>query len=114
MLERQRCAFLKDGPPALADCKARLKRLRAAVLAHRGEVAEAVSADFGYRSRRETDLMEIVGIIQATDYLLRNLKRFMRPECRHVGLFYRNGRAYVEYQLKGVGGVMAPWTIRSP
>lgn len=109
LLGRQRSAFLMDGPPALADRKARLKRLRTAVLTHRGEVAEAVSADFGHRSHHETDLMEIVGVIQAIDYLIRNLRRFMKPERRHVGLFYRAGRAYVEYQPKGVIGVMAPW-----
>ena len=109
LLGRQRSAFLKDGPPTLADRKARLKRLRAAVLAHRREVAEAVSADFGHRSHHETDLMEIVGAIQTIDYLIRNLRRFMKPERRHVGLFYRTGRAYVEYQPKGVIGVMAPW-----
>lgn len=109
LLGRQRSAFLKDGPPSLADRKARLKRLRSAVLAHRHAVAEAISADFGHRSRHETDLMEIVGVIQTIDYLIRNLRRFMKPERRHVGLFYRAGRAYVEYQPKGVIGVMAPW-----
>ena len=48
-------------------------------------------------------------MVQAIDYLVRNLRRFMKRERRHVGLFYRAGRAYVEYQPKGVIGVMAPW-----
>lgn len=109
LLTRQRSASLKDGPPTLADRKARLKRLRTAVLAHRRTVTEAISADFGHRSHHETDLMEIVGVTQTIDYLIRNLRRFMKPERRHVGLFYRAGRAYVEYQPKGVIGVMAPW-----
>lgn len=109
LLARQRDAFLEDGPPGLAQRKARLARLRAATLAHRSELKEAVSADFGHRSDHETDIMELAGVIQAIDYLRRNLRRFMRRERRHVGLFYRNGRAYVEYQPKGVVGVMAPW-----
>jgi len=109
LLGRQRSTFLKEGSPTLADRKARLKRLRSAVLAHRRAVAEAISADFGHRSRHETDIMETVGVIQTVDYLIRNLRRFMKPERRHVGLFYRAGRAYVEYQPKGVIGVMAPW-----
>ncbi len=46
--------------------------------------------------------------MQAIDYLLRHLKRFMQPERRHVALPYRAGR-YVQYQPKGVIGVMAPW-----
>ncbi|WP_411032801.1 coniferyl aldehyde dehydrogenase [Shinella sp. BYT-45] len=109
VLDRQRSAFLKDGPPSFRDRKDRLARLRAAVLAHRAAIQEAISADFGHRSRHETDLMELFGVIQSIDYLARNLRRFMKPERRHVGLFYRAGRAYVDYQPKGVVGVMAPW-----
>ena len=109
LLDGQRRAFLREGPPDIRQRKAALARLRAAVLAHRARVAEAISADFGHRSRHETDLMEVFGVVQSIDYLRRNLSRFMKPERRHVGLFYRAGRAYVEYQPKGVVGVMAPW-----
>ena len=109
LLERQRAAFVGEGPPGLDERKRRLKRLRAAVLAHRAAIGEAISADFGHRSRHETDLMEVLGVVQAIDYLSRKLRRFMKPERRHVGLFYRAGRAHVEYQPKGVVGVMAPW-----
>ena len=58
--------------------KERLARLRAVVLAYRSEVEEAVSADFGHRSRHETAIMELVGVIQAIDYLTRNLRRFTK------------------------------------
>lgn len=109
LLDRQRAAFLKEARADHDQRKARLARLRAAVLAYRSEVEEAISADFGHRSRHETGIMELVGVIQAIDYLTRNLRRFMRPERRHVGFIYRSGRAYVEYQPKGVVGVMAPW-----
>ena len=51
--------------------------------------------------------------MQAIDYLLRHLKRFMQPERRHVALPYQAGRAYVQYQPKGVIGVMAPWNYPS-
>lgn len=109
LLQRQRSAFLHDGPPGLPLRKARLARLRAAVLAHREVLKDAVSADFGHRSRHETDMMELAAVIQAIDYLSSHLRRFMKRERRHVHLFYRAGRAYVEYQPLGVVGVMAPW-----
>ena len=109
LLERQRAAFLRDGPPGAALRRQRLKRLRAAVLAHRRALKDAVDADFGHRSRHETDILELLVVVQAIDYLTRRLRRFMRPERRHVGLTYRMGRAWVEYQPKGVVGVMAPW-----
>ncbi|MFT0171433.1 coniferyl aldehyde dehydrogenase [Paraburkholderia mimosarum] len=109
MLRRQRVAFTSEGPPSLAQRKARLTRLRAVVLTYRDAVKEAISADFGHRSHHETDIMELVGVIQSIDYLTRNLRRFMKPQPRHVGIAYRSGRAWVEYQPKGVVGVMAPW-----
>ncbi|WP_454806801.1 coniferyl aldehyde dehydrogenase [Paraburkholderia fungorum] len=109
LLIRQRNAFIQDGPPDLAVRKARLARLRAAVLAHREAIKDAVSADFGNRSRHETDIMELSCVIQAIDYLSSHLRRFMKRERRHVHFFYRAARAYVEYQPLGVVGVMAPW-----
>lgn len=109
LLGRQRSAFLHDGPPGLALRKARLARLRAAVLAHREALKDAVSADFGNRSRHETDIMELACVVQAIDYLCSHLRRFMKRERRHVHFFYRAARAYVEYQPLGVVGVMAPW-----
>lgn len=109
ILRDQRTAFLRDSSPGIAERKARLARLRVTVLSHRTALCKAVDADFGRRSYYETDLMEIVGVIQAIDYLTRNLHRFMRPEKRHVSLVYQGGRAQIIWQPKGVIGVMAPW-----
>lgn len=109
LLAMQRSAFLRAGAPSLRQRRERLARLRAIVLAHREAVETAISADFGNRSRHETAILELVGVIQAIDYLSGNLRRFMKPERRHVGISYRSGRAHVEYQPKGVIGIMAPW-----
>ncbi|MCC7253196.1 coniferyl aldehyde dehydrogenase [Hyphomicrobium sp.] len=108
-LARQRAAFLRDGPPTLAQRRADLKTLRAAVLARRTEIERAIDADFGHRSRHETATMEILPLVQGIDYLHRNLRRFMAPQRRHVALSFRFGSARVEYQPLGVIGIMAPW-----
>ena len=109
LLYRQRRAFMNEGPPSLLHRKAQLARLRAAVLEHRDALKDAVSADFGNRSRHETDIMELACVIQSIDYLCGNLRRFMKRQRRHVHLFYLSARAYVEYQPLGVVGVMSPW-----
>ncbi|RWR04119.1 coniferyl aldehyde dehydrogenase [Paenirhodobacter populi] len=109
ILALQRAAFLRDGPPALDRRRADLKALRAAVLARRSEIENALNADFGHRSRHETAIMEIFPLAAGIDYLRRNLRRFMRPSRRHVALTMRFGRARVEYQPLGVIGIMAPW-----
>ena len=99
-LAAQRHAFLRDGAPTIAQRKATLRRLRSAILAQRGALTAAVSADFGHRSPYETDILEILVTVQAIDYLLRNLKRFMQPERRHVALRTRPGAPTCNTNLK--------------
>lgn len=109
ILARQRAAFLNDGPPTLAQRKADLKKLRAAIIGNRSLIEAALKADFGHRSRHETAIMEMVPLVQGIDYLSRNLRRFMRPQRRHVALTFRLAGARVEYQPLGVIGIVAPW-----
>jgi len=106
---RQRAAFLRHGPPSLTERRASLKKLRMALLARRVDLEAAINADFGHRSRHETAIMEMLGLIWGIDYLHRNLRRFMRRERRHVALPMRLARAHVEYQPLGVVGIVAPW-----
>jgi coniferyl-aldehyde dehydrogenase len=109
LLQRQRDAFLSEGAPDLQRRRDALSRLRTALLKRRRDLARAISEDFSHRSRHETDILELVVTVQAIDYLQRNLRRFMRPEPRRVALTYRAGSAWVQYQPKGVIGIMAPW-----
>ncbi|MEW9899330.1 coniferyl aldehyde dehydrogenase [Chitinivorax sp. PXF-14] len=109
LIARQRDAYLAAGIPSLHERKQQLARLRRAVIWHRHELEDSISTDFGHRSRHETSIMELVGVVQAIDYLSKNLRKFMKRERRHVALFHRFGRAFIEYQPKGVIGVMSPW-----
>ena len=108
-LARQRAAFLREGAPSLAERRARLKRLRAALLTRREELEAALDADFGHRSRHETAIMEMLPVTWGIDYLHKRLPRFMRPERRHVALPMRFARSHVEYQPLGVVGIVVPW-----
>lgn len=72
-------------------------------------LADAISRDFGHRSRHETRLLEIFPAIEGIRYARRNLRRWMRPERRHVSLWFRPGRAQVLYQPLGVVGIIVPW-----
>ena len=109
ILAKQRSAFLAYGPPSLAERRANLKKLRAALLGRRADFEAALDADFGHRSRHETSIMEILVLIWGIDYLHKSLRRFMRGERRHVALPMLLARARVEYQPLGVIGIMAPW-----
>lgn len=109
ILALQRAAFLDHGAPTLAQRRASLETLRGAILQHKDAFADAISEDFGHRSRHETVLMEILTLVMGIDYLHSKLRRFMRPTRRAVPLTLRMGRARVEYQPLGVIGIMSPW-----
>jgi coniferyl-aldehyde dehydrogenase len=109
ILRAQRAAYLRDGAPSLAARRNDLRNLKAALLARRSDIEEAINTDFGHRSRHETALMELVSVVQGIDYLRRNLRRFMRPTRRHIDLPLRFGSNHIEYQPLGVVGVISPW-----
>ena len=109
ILANQRIAFLRDGPPTLEQRRDDLKKFKLAMIARRREIEEAINTDFGHRSRHETAIVEIIGVIEGLKYLSSNLKKFMAPSKRNVALHMRFGSARVEYQPLGVVGVIAPW-----
>ena len=97
ILAAQRAAYLLDGAPSLTKRRSDLKKFKAAMLARRSAIEEAIDTDFGHRSRHETALMEIVGVVQGIDYLARNLRRVMRPARRRIALDMRFGSNRIEY-----------------
>ncbi len=109
MLDRQRTAFLRDGPPSLAQRRSDLMKLKDAVLAHREEFVTAINADFGHRSGQETSLLEMAPIVEGVKYLHRKLPGWMRPEKRRVALHFLPGSTRVVYQPLGVIGIISPW-----
>jgi hypothetical protein len=109
ILQVQRAAYLRDGAPSLAARRSDLNNLKSALIARRSAIEEAINTDFGHRSRHETAMMELVGVVQGIDYLQRNLRQFMRPTRRRIALPLRFGSNRVEYQPLGVVGVISPW-----
>jgi acyl-CoA reductase-like NAD-dependent aldehyde dehydrogenase len=73
------------------------------------EFEEAVSADFGGRSRHETRLAEIYFVLSAIKYIRAHLRSWMKPRGRGVPFILLPGRAKIAFQPLGVVGVIAPW-----
>ncbi|MBS0234720.1 MAG: coniferyl aldehyde dehydrogenase [Proteobacteria bacterium] len=109
LLGKQRAAFLREGPPSAAQRRADLLKLKRGLLARRPVFEAALSKDFGYRSAYETRIMEIIPVIQAVNYLRRNVSKWMRPERRRVALHFLPASARVIYQPLGVVGIVSPW-----
>ena len=109
ILDRQRAAFLRDGPPSLAERRRDLKKLKKAILAREEAFVAALDHDFGHRSRQETMLFDIGSTVGAINYLHSNVARWMRPEPRGVAMVFLPGSNRVIYQPLGVIGIVSPW-----
>jgi coniferyl-aldehyde dehydrogenase len=109
VLAAQREAFLRDGAPSLQRRRSDLLKLKKGILAHRRHFEAAIKADFGHRSAYETAIMEIMPTIKGIDYMRGNLRRWMRPRARRVGMQFRPGAARVVLQPLGVVGIISPW-----
>ena len=53
ILAVQRAAYLREGAPSLTKRRRDLKKLKATMLARRSAIEDAISTDFGHRSRHE-------------------------------------------------------------
>jgi len=109
LLDAQRAAFLRADAPALAERRADLGKLADAIRQNGARLAAAISADFGNRSRYETEIGEIVPTLSAIRHARRQLRGWMRPKRVAVGFELLPGRARILYQPLGVVGIISPW-----
>jgi coniferyl-aldehyde dehydrogenase len=109
IFDAQRAAFLRTGAPSLQERRADLTKLGDAIKQNAGRLAEAISADFGNRSRHETALGEIMPVQSAIRHTLRHLPGWMRPKRVSVGLELMPAGARILYQPVGVVGIISPW-----
>lgn len=113
ILEAQKAAFMAELPVSARSRKDRLKRAAAMVRDNAQAFCDALSEDFGHRSREQslvTDVAASIGpIVHAAKHVERWMKADKRPVQFPLGLL--GAKAWVEYQPKGVVGVIAPWNF---
>ncbi|WP_409574471.1 coniferyl aldehyde dehydrogenase [Sphingomonas sp. TF3] len=113
VLARQRAAFMAELPVGLAVRKDRLARAAAMIADNADAFCDALSEDFGHRSREQSMLTDIAASIAPIKHAIKSLDRWTRRDNRAVQfpLGLLGARAWVEYQPKGVVGVIAPWNF---
>ena len=105
----QRAAFAGDMSPGRDVRRERLARVLALTEKHQRAIAEAISADFGHRSRHETDLAEIFVVLSGVRHMRRHVGRWMKPRRVATPLHMQPARSEVIPQPLGVVGVISPW-----
>ncbi|HET7366167.1 MAG TPA: coniferyl aldehyde dehydrogenase [Burkholderiales bacterium] len=111
LLERQRAAFQRSPYPSLGERREKLRALRAALRRRQDALCDAIAQDFGGRSRTESLLADVLGPVLEINHALAHLRRWMKPARRRVELLFYPNRAWVEYQPKGVVGIISPWNF---
>ncbi len=113
VLQSQRSAFAGELPVSIAARKDRLKRCIAMMLDHGDAFAQALSEDFGHRSHTQSMMTDVVASIRQAKHAIGHIGNWMRPEKRPVQfpLGLLGAKARIEYQPKGVIGIIAPWNF---
>lgn len=111
-LAAQRAACRAAPVPTEAERRRDLQTLRRFLLEHRDALCEAISRDYGHRSRHETELTECIPVLKDIDHALAHLGRWMRVQRRQVDrLAFGLARNRVIPQPLGVVGVIVPWNF---
>jgi coniferyl-aldehyde dehydrogenase len=113
LLERQRAAFMAELPVSLDRRRDRLSRAIAMLVDNADRFCDALSADFGHRSRDQSMLTDIAASVASLRHARQRVARWSRSERKPtlfpLGLL--GARAWVDYRPKGVVGVIAPWNF---
>ena len=112
-LQAQREAFQREGEVALETRVDRLNRCIAMLVDHQQEICAAVNEDFGCRSRHVTLMTDIFTSVGSLKFVRKNLKKWMKGEKRKapVPMNLFGAKARIQYQPKGVIGIMTPWNV---
>ena len=111
-LALQRAAYHAHPVPSIGERRDDLKRLQALLRDHQEAIADAISADYGHRSRHETRLAEIAPAVDGISHALKHLRSWMRVQRRSVDwISFPFARNRVVPQPLGVVGVIVPWNF---
>jgi coniferyl-aldehyde dehydrogenase len=114
VLETQKAAHLRDGAPTAEQRIERIDRCIGLLVDFRGEIEEALNADFGNRARQTSAFADVASSINTLKYAKRQLRRWMRPERRRTtpaALNLFGAKAEIRFQPKGVIGIISPWNF---
>lgn len=111
-LDLQRSAYLANATPDFKQRKHDLLALKALISDNVDAIVSAISSDYGNRSKHETLFTEIISVTDAINDTLKQLRKWMRVQKRHVDKsMYFGAKNRVIPQPLGVVGLIIPWNF---
>lgn len=114
ILDAQRAAFRAEGVVSTATRVDRLERAVQVIKKHQSALVDAMTEDFGHRSRHQSLLTDIALSVGPLRHAQKHLKNWQKKEKRKVTpgvLALLGAKSWVEYQPLGVVGVISPWNF---
>lgn len=111
ILNRQKTAFLAEPAPSVKTRLNRLNRLKQAIVEFKDRIIAAVDEDFSGRASAETQLAELIPLLEGIHYYQSNIRGWMKPSKRKVPMGLIGSSAEVQYQPLGVIGIVVPWNF---
>ncbi len=108
-LARMKDAQRRGGAPSYEDRLRSLERLERALVTRKGAIADAISRDFGNRSRHESMVSEIFLVLGAIKHVRANLREWMEAQERETGFVFLPAKIELLNQPLGVVGIISPW-----
>lgn len=109
VLALQKAAYLANPYPSEAQRQDALDRLLNLLRLNTEAIEEAISEDFGSRSRDETYAFEVLSSTEEIRHTKRSLRKWMKREKRPVSWTSWPARAEIIRQPLGVIGIIVPW-----
>lgn len=110
--QKQREAYLADPVPDYGQRKQDLLALKKMLTENHEAIIEAISQDYGNRSRHESLFAEVISVADAITDTIKHLRKWMKPQKRHVDMsFYPGAKNRVIPQPLGVVGIIVPWNF---
>ena len=113
ILEVQKKAFLKEGPPSLEKRTDLLKRCVALIETHQDKIIKALNQDFQNRSVDEIKISEIDQTIRNILFTMKKLNKWMQPQRRFssLGTDLLGAKSFLQPSPLGTVGIIAPWNF---
>jgi coniferyl-aldehyde dehydrogenase len=111
-LDKQREAYFAHPVPTYEERKQDLLTLKRMITENRDAILDAISADYGNRSRHESLFAEIISVTDAINDKVKRTKKWMKVQKRHVDqTMFPGARNRVIPQPLGVVGIIVPWNF---
>jgi coniferyl-aldehyde dehydrogenase len=109
VFKAQKDAFEGERHRAYKDRLRDIDAIAALTKKHADAIKDAAAADFGVRSRCETQLTEVAYMATAAKHTRRHLWSWMQNKKVSIPGNLAPGKAYIRREPKGVIGIISPW-----